>query len=227
VRLRRIPILRLISLSCGGILGRVVGVPIEVPGLSRFIAEVPDGRLILIEGDMGPSKGFLAARLACSAAAAGRQVTYVTSGRRHDAEERLGMWEGSARPDVVEAEGWPGVEEESDGSQDLVVDGFSFLALDVPPVELARSLRGVAARLARTGGIGVFTVERGMLEPRSAAVAAHLADGLIQFHAREDVDGVVEFLRIPKWMQGVAHPRNIYYGFEGRRLSIDTRRRVN
>jgi hypothetical protein len=54
----------------------------------------------------------------------------------------------------------------------------------------------------------------------------HLSDGFIQFHAREGPEGVLRFLRIPKWMDGKFVDRNIYYEFDGKRISVDLRSRV-
>jgi hypothetical protein len=57
-------------------------------------------------------------------------------------------------------------------------------------------------------------------------VVTHLSDGYLQFHAREGPEGVLRFLRIPKWMDGKFVDRNIYYEFDGKRIAIDLRRRV-
>jgi hypothetical protein len=65
-----------------------------------------------------------------------------------------------------------------------------------------------------------------MFEPRAEAIAVHLADGFIQFHAREAPEGMQRFLRIPKWLDGKFVDRNIYYEFDGKRIAIDLRSRV-
>ena len=56
---------------------------------------------------------------------------------------------------------------------------------------------------------------------------ASYADGVVQFLSRDDADGPVTYLRIPKWMDGAGADKNLFYTFTGRQILIDTRRRVN
>ena len=108
----------------------------------------------------------------------------------------------------------------------LAVDSFSFLTLALPPQKLAPMLRNLRAVCRERRTTAILATDRGMFEPRAEAIAVHLADGVIQFHAKEGAEGLVRFLRIPKWMEGKFTDRNIYYEFDGHRLAIDLRRRV-
>src|ERR1051326_7970189 len=54
-------------------------VAIEVPGLDAFAPEVPDGRVLVLEGDLHPAKAHLARRIGTSAAAAKRPVALLTT----------------------------------------------------------------------------------------------------------------------------------------------------
>ncbi|HZY92208.1 MAG TPA: hypothetical protein VFG07_05500, partial [Thermoplasmata archaeon] len=102
----------------------------------------------------------------------------------------------------------------------------SFLTLDLGPsrlAELLRSLRAVGREKLTTV---VLTTDRGMSDGRSEAIATHLADGMFQFHAKEGPEGLLRYLRIPKWADGRFVDRNIYYDFDGKRIAIDLRRRV-
>ncbi|MGB0652470.1 MAG: hypothetical protein ACPGQL_04655 [Thermoplasmatota archaeon] len=198
-------------------------VPVDLPGLDQFIEEVPDGRILVLEGSMDPASSHLALHLATRAARAGRAVTFVST--------RTG--EPAQRPEIVGggplqvAEQVPWMElNDHAGTGDVVVDSFSFSALDVADHELASGLGSLRKRLRQTGNVAVLTLERGMLDARAAAIVYHLADGIIQFHAREDAEGSVQYLRVPKWMGGRTHIRNIYFEFDGSNLLIDTRRRV-
>ena|SRR5580658_1975428 len=108
----------------------------------------------------------------------------------------------------------------------LTVDSFSYLTLNLPPAELATSLRRLRTACRTQKMTAILATDRGMLDPRSEAVVTHLSDGYLQFHAREGPEGVLRFLRIPKWMDGKFVDRNIYYEFDGKRIAIDLRRRV-
>jgi KaiC/GvpD/RAD55 family RecA-like ATPase len=188
-------------------------VAIEVPGLDAFAAEIPDGRVVLLEGDLSPAKGHLARRIARTAAEAKRPVTLLTT--RGEACDGV---------QVREAEEWP-----SDGhptDQDLVVDSFSLLALGHAPGQVADRLRAIRRSCQKGARIAVLVLDDGLLDPASRAACHHFADGVIQFHVRDDSDGPVTFLRIPKWMDRAGADKNLFYGFDGRQMLIDTRRRV-
>jgi KaiC/GvpD/RAD55 family RecA-like ATPase len=108
----------------------------------------------------------------------------------------------------------------------LAVDSFSFLTLGLEPHGLARLLRGLHSACRARRSTAVLTTDRGMFDPRAEAIVIHLSDGFLQFHSRDGTDGVVRFLRIPKWTDGKFFDRNIYYEFDGRRIAIDLRSRV-
>jgi KaiC/GvpD/RAD55 family RecA-like ATPase len=108
----------------------------------------------------------------------------------------------------------------------LAVDSFSLLTLDLEAAGLAAMLRGLRARCREKKTSVLLGTDRGMFEPRGEAVVSHLADGVLQFHSREGAEGLVRFLRIPKWTEGRFFDRNIYYEFDGKRIAIDLRNRV-
>lgn len=189
-------------------------VAIEVPGLDAFTPEVPDGRVILLEGDLSPAKGHLARRIGRTAAEAKRPVALLTT-RGGETAEGVTVHDLSAWP----AHGHP------DG-QDLVVDSFSLLALDASPSTVADRVRAIRRDCQRNGRIAVLVLDDGQLGPAARAACHHLADGVIQFLVRDDADGPVSYLRIPKWMDRAGADKNLFYGFDGRQMLIDTRRRV-
>jgi KaiC/GvpD/RAD55 family RecA-like ATPase len=194
-----------------------MAIAVEVPGLDQFVQEIPDGRLLLLEGGLAPAKNHLARHLGQTASRAGRPVTLVSTRTEAKAKQEALR--------LLEVEEWPDLA--SEVGRDLVIDSFSLLAMDQKPSEVAERLRRLRHACAQKGSVAVLVLDDGQLDAQAQAVCHHLADGVIQFRIREDPEGPVAFLRVPKWMDRQAVERNIYYGFDGRNLLIDTRRRVN
>lgn len=190
-------------------------VAIDVPGLDFYTPEVPDGRVVVLEGDLAPAKGHLARRIAKSAAAGKRPVALVTTRGGEIAD-------GVAVHDVAD---WPA--EGHPTGHDLVIDSFSLLSLGHGPAAVADRVRAIRRDCQRGGRIAVLVLDEGQLDAASRSACHHLADGVIQFLVREDADGPVPYLRIPKWMERGGADKNLFYGFDGRQILIDTRRRVN
>lgn len=207
-----------------------MGIPIDIPGLDVIIPEVEDGRTVLVESGADLTNSFLVLRLSRAALRTGHPLTFVTSRDAKEVRESLQSHgaeaAGSPEPRVVEATVMKELASFIPEHGLLAVDSFSFLTIDLEPQALAGMLREVHAALRFRRSTAVLATDRGMFEPRSEAIAIHIADGYIQFHAREGNDGLVRFLRIPKWTNGKFFDRNIYYDFDGKRLAIDLRSRV-
>jgi KaiC/GvpD/RAD55 family RecA-like ATPase len=208
-----------------------MNIPVEVPGLSTLIPELDEGRMVVVESGADAAKSFFVRRISLTAGREGMPVTFVTS--RDEAEvrsffERQGEIpaHSEASFQVLERDRLDDLQEFAQPGGLLAIDSFSFLTLDVHAVKLASALRGLRTTCQENGMIALLATDRGMFESRAEAVATHLADGFLQFHAREGAEGVQRFLRIPKWMDGKFIDRNIYYEFDGRRLAIDLRSRV-
>ncbi|MCI4373484.1 MAG: hypothetical protein L3K02_07585 [Thermoplasmata archaeon] len=208
-----------------------MNIPVEVPGLDTIIPEIEEGRLLVVESGADSAKSYFVRRLSLSAGRVGCPVTFVTS---RDETEVRALLASEGDPDEL-SEGWirilerDGVDSfdefEPEGGL-LTVDSFSYLTLNLPPSELASSLRRLRTACRTRKMTAILATDRGMLDSRSEAVVTHLSDGYLQFHAREGPEGVLRFLRIPKWMDGKFVDRNIYYEFDGKRIAIDLRRRV-
>lgn len=208
-----------------------MGLPVEVPGLDTIIPRVEDGMIFSVESGADGVKSFFVRRVARTALRAGWPVTFVTSRDGPDIAHELSNGGGDALPPngalrVVEREsleGWGDIE----GLRGLlVVDSFSFLTLELPSSILSEMLRHLRT-VGHTQGLTVaLGTDRGMFDARSEAILGHLSDGLIQFHTREGPEGLIRYLRIPKWTEGTLVDRNIYYEYDGKRLAIDLRRRV-
>jgi KaiC/GvpD/RAD55 family RecA-like ATPase len=208
-----------------------MGIPVEVPGLDTIIPEIPDGQLIVVESGTDPAKNYFIRTLCRAAHNQGRPVTFVTSRDKEELAQafRPGTDASSVTTspvEVVERDSIRSLDEFVGQDRTLAVDSFSFLTLDLPPSELAQLLRNVHAMCHGQGMTALLATDRGMFDPRGEAVTIHLADGMFQFHAKEGPEGLMRFLRIPKWMDGRFVDRNIYYDYDGQRMAIDLRRRV-
>jgi KaiC/GvpD/RAD55 family RecA-like ATPase len=208
-----------------------VNIPVEVPGLDTIIPEIEEGRLLVVESGADSAKSYFVRRLSLSAGQVGNRVTFVTSRDEVEVRSLLEMeGNGVEHPvgwiRILERDGIDSFEEFEPAGGVLTVESFSYLTLNLPPAELASSLRRLRTACRTRNMTAILATDRGMLDTRSEAVVSHLADGVLQFHAREGPEGVLRFLRIPKWMDGKFVDRNIYYEFDGKRIAIDLRRRV-
>lgn len=208
-----------------------MSLPIEIPGLDTIVPVIEDGTTVIVEGGADPSKSFFVRRLCRTALHVPRPVTFVTSRGERELRERLtaengGSTEFGSSIRIVERDALQSLDEYVSPKGVLAVDSFSFLTLDLTPTELARMLRDLRLAGQGQGTIVILTTDQGMFEERSEAVLTHLSEGYIEFHAQEGTEGILRFLRIPKWWDGRFVDRNIYYSFDGRRIAIDLRSRV-
>ena len=208
-----------------------MGIPVEVPGLNTIIPEIGEGRLVVVESGADPAKSFFVRRLALSAMQAHVVTTFVTSRDREEVRDQLAReggrpaWE-EGTVEIVEEDSMQDLDIYGGSGGLLAVDSFSYLTLELSGPELAHLLRRVRNLCREKHTTVVLATDRGMYEPRSEAVTAHLADGVIQFHAKEGPEGLIRYLRIPKWSDGRFIDRNIYYDFDGKRIAVDLRSRV-
>ncbi len=209
------------------------GIPVTIPGLSTIIPEVSSGKILVAESGADPAKSFFVRSLAVSALRLGWTVTFVTTRDRTEVETRFaqegdqprtGVWAESL--EILEQDSMTRLDGLGERSGLLIFDSFSLLTLDLPPLELAQLLRELRGYCRKPGTAVILATDRGMSEPRSEAITLHLADGAIQFHAKEGPESLLRYLRIPKWMDTRFVDQNIYYDFDGRRIAIDLRRRV-
>jgi KaiC/GvpD/RAD55 family RecA-like ATPase len=208
-----------------------VSLSVEIPGLDTIVPVIEDGTVLVVEGGPDLAKSFFVRRLCRTALHAPRPVTFITSRDEREFRERIGHENGGATdlgPDfrVIERDALQSLVEYAPQGGILAVDSFSFLTLELNPTELASILRDVRKTCRDQRTIVILTTDEGMFEGRSEAVLTHLAEGYIEFHAQEGPEGILRFLRIPKWGDGRFVDRNIYYSFDGKRIAIDLRSRV-
>ena len=205
--------------------------PVEVPGLDTIIPKIDPGRIVIVESGADSAKSFFVRRLALTAGRIGWPVSFVISRDQEELRGQLAAEAGATAPPngwlhVHERDAVQSLDEFGELGGLLAIDSFSFLTLNIPGSDLAYMLRSLRAICRRRGTAVLLATDRGMFHAQSEAIVNHLADGLLQFHAREAPEGVVRFLRIPKWVDGKFVDRNIYYEFDGKRLAIDLRSRV-
>jgi len=207
-----------------------VSLPVEVPGLDALLSEIGDGTIVIVEGGADLAKSFFVRRLCRTALHTGRTVSFVTSRDARELQELFrrenGESDGAGGVRIVERDAVDSLSEFVPEGGLLAVDSFSFLTLGLAPTDLARMLRNLHRVSRESGATTLLATDQGMLDPRSEAVVTHLAEGHIEFHAQEGTEGLIRFLRIPKWADGRFVDRNIYYDFDGRRMAIDLRSRV-
>ena len=208
-----------------------MSLPVEVAGLDTLIPEVNDGTIVVVEGGADLAKSFFVRRLCLTALHASRPVSFITSRDEQELRDRFVQEDGGgsnvgATVRIVERDALQSLDEYTSPNGVLAVDSFSFLTLDLTPAELARMLRDVRRYCHTQHTIVVLATDQGMFDGRSEAVLTHLAEGSIEFHAQEGPEGVLRFLRIPKWVDGTFVDRNIYYSFDGKRIAVDLRSRV-
>ncbi|MCI4335857.1 MAG: hypothetical protein L3K17_01480 [Thermoplasmata archaeon] len=208
-----------------------MGIPIEVPGLDTILPDLGTGRVIVAESGADPAKSFFVRRMGLTAMKLKLPFTIVTSRDREEVQEMM-LRESGAQPwveselSVIEEDSVTTLEPFAGDGGLLAVDSFSFLTLDLSGTRIAKLLREVRYQCRAEKTTVLLGTDRGMADARSEAVAAHLADGVIQFHAREGPEGLIRFLRVPKWTDGKFVDRNIYYSYDGNRIAVDLRRRV-
>jgi KaiC/GvpD/RAD55 family RecA-like ATPase len=170
-----------------------MGLAVQVPGLDTILPEVTEGRIVVVESGADSAKSFFVRRLAMTALQAQWPVTFVIS---RDKEELLSLLSKEAGPlgltgdiDVIERDTIDDLSRFAGKGGLLAVDSFSLLTLDQPPAILAAMMRGLRAKCRELLTTVLLGTDRGMFEPRGEAVISHLADGLLQFHAKEGPGG--------------------------------------
>lgn len=196
-----------------------MGIPIEVEGLQAWLRDVPDGSLVVLDGQRSLGPSVLVERLMASARSAGRSSIAIRTGA---------PLEPSAERATAGADHeseWSAVESAIAGA-DVAVDSASLLALPLEPAALAHSLRRMQTAARKAGTIGIFCLENGVLDTARDTIFHLMADGLILFRARDDDDGIVPFLHVAKWPRRPPVNQHVFFTVEGSRLLVDTRKRV-
>lgn len=208
-----------------------MNIPIEVAGLESLIPYVGGGAVLAAESGPDPAKSYFLRKLCLNVLRQGLDVAFITS-RGADEVEALFRYEGSTTPDysetlhVQERDALHSLDEIGEPKGVLAIDSFTLLTLELRSAQVAALLRNLR-RVARDRNTTVLlATDRGIQEPSAEAVTNYLSDCVVQFYAKEGPEGILRYLRIPKWTEGKFVDRNIYYDFDGKLMKIDLRRRV-
>ncbi len=204
-----------------------MGIPIVIPGLNEFVQEIEQGNLILVEGSIDPISSIFVQNLAMAAQQHEKDVRYITSRAKEEVAEQISLWSRKEVPFSI-------VEERSHGHWKdyicdngvLVLDSFSYLIIIKTIHEVLDIVEEFLKLCKQKNAVVLLTMERGMIEEKTAITVSHLADGIFQFLSKDTQMGVARYIRIPKWMNGQSFDENIYYTFDGKRINVDLRARV-
>jgi KaiC/GvpD/RAD55 family RecA-like ATPase len=203
-----------------------MGIPITIAGLNEFIPEIPNGNTILVEGTIEPIKTIFVQHLAGEAKKRGHEVTYITSRAKEEVIEQLTYYNGTIDFPIIEERSSRHWKDFIKEKTILVIDSYSYLVLDDTLHEVRTTLEELDTLCKQRHAIILLTVEKGMLEEKISITVSHIADGIIQFLSHDTAKGIARFIRIPKWLNRRSFDENIYYQFDGKRISIDLRARV-
>ncbi|MEM0493485.1 MAG: hypothetical protein QXS02_06010 [Candidatus Thermoplasmatota archaeon] len=203
-----------------------MGIPINIPGLDQFIQEIPDGNIIVIQGDIDPIKTIFTQILAGYAQRNKKEVIYVSSRAKEEIREELLQYTGSSHFKVIEERSHRYWKDFVKKDVVLIIDSFSYLVLDKSLSEVRTILEELDSLCKQNNTILLLTLEYGMLDEKIQITINHLADGIIHFLYRETTKGIARFIRISKWLNRYSFTDNIYYSFDGTRINIDLRARV-
>jgi archaellum biogenesis ATPase FlaH len=203
-----------------------MGLAITIPGLDEFVKEIPEGNVILIQGDTNPIKSIFAQKLAGSARKKGRNVNYISSRAGEEVKEQISYYNGNIDFQIIEERSshhWKNYIKENTLT---IIDSFSYLILNKNLNEVQVIMEELDKLCKQRNNILLLTMEEGMLDEKVNITVAHLADGIFCFLYRDTKQGVARFIRIPKWMNRESFDDNIYYSFDGKNINVDLRARV-
>lgn len=204
-----------------------VGISIEVPGLSQFINEIPDGALVSIEGDVDHPKVILARTIIKTALEQGKNFVYISS-PGCGLTEQLSQGCDILNQSSTEVSGkdlcsWT---EHIRANSVVLIDSFSYLVADQAISKSINVLETIRIEARKNGAIVLMFIEDGLLPKELGIMQRYHSDGIVQFLARDSPDGVSRFIRINKWMTGESYDRNIYYNYKEGKINVDLRYRV-
>ncbi len=204
-----------------------MGIPIDVVGLSKFISEIPDGNIVLIEGRIDPIKAYFAQLIGCTAFSNGREIIYVTSRVPKEIQEELTFYNYNPKTfNIISEKSARHWKDFIKMNTVLIIDSFSYLMLDKELYEFRHIMEELRERCKEKNAIVLLTLEDDMLDEKQEITAEYLADGIIRFRSKDISKGIQRYLYIPKWMDCVSFDDNIYYTFDGKKMKVDLRSRV-
>jgi archaellum biogenesis ATPase FlaH len=204
-----------------------MGISVSIPGLDEFVDKIPNGNLILVEGSIDPITSIFVQKLATISSKNDRKVTYITSKAKEEVTEQISYFQDEQVDfRIVEERSTRHWKDYIEKNSVIIIDSFSYLIIDRQLIEVRNILEEFLKLCKQLEAIVLITIEKGMLDEKIEVTCLHLADGIFNFLSKETQLGVMRYIRIPKWINGKAFDKNIYYNFDGKRINVDLRARV-
>jgi KaiC/GvpD/RAD55 family RecA-like ATPase len=204
-----------------------MGIKVDIEGLDKYIPEIKDGHMILIEGRLDPIKTYFVQHLGCIASRGGRKVVFVTSRVLEEMKKQFQKFDTeSIKFEMTEERSARHWKDFICENSLLIVDSFSYLMLDKSLYEFRDVLEDLRHVCVEQRAVVLLTIVDGMLGEKEEITTEYLSDGIIRFLTREYSKGITRFIQIPKWMGRIALDENIHYTFDGKKMHVDTRSRV-
>jgi KaiC/GvpD/RAD55 family RecA-like ATPase len=201
-------------------------IQVPIPGLSNFVREVPEGSVLYLEGGLDYVKSSFALALAGSAAERGWMPFVATTRWADDLKKELASAYPRQAFEVVDGVKLGELASVVAPKRVIIIDSFSHIAMESSLGEFKGSMEKMRAACKSTGSVVILVADSGVLGREREAAASQMSDGTVQFLTREVQERLSRFIRIPKWMGGLSLSDNLYYDYDGRRISIDLRARV-
>lgn len=203
------------------------GLKIPVVGMDQFVDKIPDGTIILFEGGLDNLPSYLVQSIGDLATSERREVTYITSKSIQDVTDQVKTVMGKDVPfyiiESVKMEDWPKFMRPRSV---MIVDSFSYLVLEKDIENVKKHLEIIRKLAKENKGVVLLLSHRGLLNEHKEEIARYLSDGIVQFHTKDMPEGIVRYMRFPKWTNGKTIDLNIFYNYENKRFNVDLRSRV-
>ena len=181
--------------------------------------------LVLVEGETAGSHVVYALSIASDALKKGKQVTWVTYGRRGDILK------------LVEGFGFNGMakmtiaDEVTDWRKVNIPEGGLAVLDSLPFFQGEESLAGVKKTMTEMAGLAargrtiLLISETGILPPAHERLARAMADGVIQLLAEREGEKIRRFIHVPKMRGSQPIDRVIPFTLSAQGILIDPRER--
>ncbi|MBN1280530.1 MAG: hypothetical protein JXA00_02665 [Candidatus Thermoplasmatota archaeon] len=203
-----------------------MGIPIHIAGLNEFIQEIPNGNIVVVQGTIDPIKTIFIQTVAGLAVKHKKEVVYIASRAKEEVVAELSQYTDSTKCQIVEERSHRHWKDFIRRDAVLIIDSFSYLVLDKTLSEVRTIVEELDSLCKQHNTILLLSLEYGMLDEKVQITIGHLADGIIHFLSKETTKGIARYIRISKWMNRDSFNDNIYYTFDGKKISIDLRARV-
>lgn len=199
-----------------------MGITIDIEGLKTIIQEIPDSSLIVVQGSIDTVSTIFVQNIANTCIKEKRPITYITSKTQKEVVHK-----SNGDFPVIEEHSYMHWKKYIKKDSVLIIDSFSYLILEKSLTEVRLILEDFIDLCKQLNAIVILTIERNMLNEKLEVTVLHMSDGIIRFLSRDTPEGVLRFIRIPKW-NDFSHDDNIYYTLDSKnkKINIDMRERI-